>query len=147
MGYYMDQVDSLFKIKAEKQDDCLEAIKGLYKKYEENKLHGSWVDWYKFADEEITLSQALKAWRWRPICPTATELDNYPDGGHVEEGAIVDLCFEGSKLGDDETLFDAIAPFVEDDSYIQMSGEDGMQWRWVFRDGKCHDISPKIIWE
>jgi hypothetical protein len=53
---------------------------------------------------------------------------------------IIDLEFTGEKLGDDTKLFNCIAQFVEDDSYIEMVGEDGDVWRWVFKNGNCEKV-------
>jgi hypothetical protein len=79
------------------------------------------------------ISSAFEAWRWLP------EIDN--------QGNIVDLDFMGEKLGDEQILFDAIAPFVEAESYIIFAGENGETgkvWRWRF-DGKlCHYEIGKI---
>jgi hypothetical protein len=40
----------------------------------------------------------------------------------------------------------AIAPYVEENSYIEMVGEDGDRWRWVFKNGKCEEKYPEVIW-
>jgi hypothetical protein len=32
-------------------------------------------------------------------------------------------------------------------SYIEMYGEDGDKWRWIFKNGKCEEVYPKVIWE
>ena len=58
----------------------------------------------------------------------------------VEEddaGNIVAITFEAEKLGDEDRFFDAIAPFVRAGSYIEMLGEDGTRWRWVFDGRTC----------
>ena len=54
------------------------------------------------------------------------------------------IYFEGEKYGDDDLIFNAIAPYVEDGSYIQMNGEDGAIWRWVFENGKCVEKQATI---
>lgn len=40
------------------------------------------------------------------------------------------------KIGDEEKLFAAIAEVVEDDSFIDVRGEDGARWRWSWENGK-----------
>jgi hypothetical protein len=62
------------------------------------------------------------------------------------DGNINDVYFDGEKLGSDDKILDTIAPFVEKDSYIQMLGEDGSIWRWVFDGENVDEISPKIDW-
>ncbi len=42
--------------------------------------------------------------------------------------------FAGEKLGDDDKIFKIIAPFIND-GYIEMEGEEGYTWRWVFENG------------
>jgi hypothetical protein len=59
---------------------------------------------------------------------------------------IIYIHFTLEKLGDDHEILDAIAPAVENASCIEMSGEEGDLWRWVFKDGRCQEIFPKIIW-
>lgn len=51
----------------------------------------------------------------------------------------------GEKLGDDFEIFKIIAPFVND-GYIEMIGEDGSKWRWVFENGECNEIYPSVEW-
>lgn len=40
----------------------------------------------------------------------------------------------------------SVAEFAND-GYIEYSGEDGKRWRYVFKNGQCKKITPKIIWE
>ena len=60
---------------------------------------------------------------------------------------MIGETFVGENYGDDKLLFDAIAPYVENDSYIQMHGEDGDLWRWIFKDEKFKQVSAKITFE
>ena len=62
------------------------------------------------------------------------------------DGNITELTFIGEKLGNDFEMFQWIAPYVQDGSYIWMIGEDGDQWRWVFRSGVCKEIEAKVEW-
>jgi hypothetical protein len=94
----------------------------------------SWVDTKEYQDAE-TLEDALRAWRW-PSDPQGVEPTE--DVDHI--------AFDGEKIGNEEVLFDAIAPFVESGSFIEMHGEDGCQWRWLFRNGKCYEIYPELTW-
>lgn len=142
MGYYMSQMSSKFLIEKKNFRKCLEAIKALDPEKDGGKgfhctaggpkiRHFAWVETEEYKEAK-TLQEAINAWNWQP------ELD--------KEGNIVDIYFEGEKLGDEQILFNAIAPFVEKDSYIQMSGEDDSFWRWCF-DGKiCFENNPTITW-
>lgn len=114
MGYYMTQRDSSFLIKKENAAKALAALK---------RLKGKDYSWVGSASTEAakTLTEMLDAWRWELI-----KNDN---------GDFVSIQFQGEKLGDDEVMFKAIAPFVEAGSWIEMDGEEQAIWRWVF-DGK-----------
>jgi hypothetical protein len=43
-------------------------------------------------------------------------------------------------------LLEAIAPYVDEDSFIEFSGEESDLWRFVFKNGKVYEISPTITW-
>ena len=121
MGYYVSLHDSDFVIPEDKEEDALKAIHDLYGK---NQSY-SWVVDSACLEAE-TLEEALMAWRW-----------GYRSG---------ELYFEGEKLGDDIILFCAIAPFVNAGSFIEMHGEEGFMWRWVFDGKECHEIEPTVTW-
>jgi hypothetical protein len=55
--------------------------------------------------------------------------------------------FSGEKWGDDEILYTAISPFVEDGAAIEIHGEDGRQWRYLFEAGKYSKQIARISWE
>jgi len=48
-----------------------------------------------------------------------------------------------AKIGDEEKFFAAIAPVVEDGSFIDVVGEDDQEWRWMWENGKF--FSQNII--
>lgn len=62
-------------------------------------------------------------------------------------GNIVRIEYLGEKLGDDLEMFQKIAPYVREGSFLEMRGEDGEQWRWIFRGGKCEEVRAKVSWE
>lgn len=79
------------------------------------------------------LAAALFEWRW------PAEFD--------DQGNLIDLEFTGEKLGDDQILFAALAPFVNAGSFIVVAGDDGKVWRWRF-DGKCcHCELGRIVFD
>lgn len=88
---------------------------------------------YGQVDSEVaeswqTLEEAFRSWRWEPECNEALD--------------IVKLSFTGEGLGDDDLLFNRLGPFVQPGSYIEMMGEGGNKWRWVFEDG---DVTRKDL--
>lgn len=56
-----------------------------------------------------------------------------------QEGILRVWSDSDTHYGLDALLF-AIAPFVEDDSYIQMTSEDQLSWVWYFQDGQCFEL-------
>jgi len=112
---------------------CQDKMSGL-SSYGDGKksYHFAWVDMAELARAK-NIEDALRAWRWSVFFD--------------ENGDITGIQFEGEKLGDDKVLFDAIAPFVGNGSFIEMSGEDSAMWRWVFKNGEMVEKWPEIKWE
>lgn len=135
MGYCVDQVSCTnFKIEAKNFHKALKAIKALHGKEtikDSGGSHFSWVD-HDF-HKARSLPEALDMWRWR------LRVDDDGDG--------VELYFEGEKLGDDEILLNAIAPFVEAGAEIAMAGEDGARWKWVFNGKTCVERAGRIVYD
>lgn len=127
MGYYMQQEDSKFFIAKENKEHALRAIKNLANRYK----YYAWVCSDDFVNA-TDLQAAMAVWRW----------EVYED----ENGNIDSIQFAGQKSGDDETLFRAIAMYVQKDSYIEMHGEDGCMWRWVFDGDTCKEKFAQIDW-
>jgi hypothetical protein len=64
-----------------------------------------------------------------------------------DDGNIIGLEFVGDKVVyDEEKMFQKIAPFVEDGSFIEMRGEDGAMWRWVFSGGTVREVRATVVW-
>jgi len=135
MGYYVNYEVSELRIKAENVEACLAAINAMPEVL--GKIGFSWV--YYPEEGWDTLEQALEAWRWFAAKSSI--------------GDIVVEAFEGEKMGDDEWLFETIAPFVEESplvggsAYVEGRGEDGCMWRYAFIGGKMVRQSPTITWE
>jgi hypothetical protein len=165
MGYYMDQQDTVFNILAKNKTAALKAIKELMAKVNTEGYGGSWsngvkeTSWFGWVDTKDvltadTLEDALYAWRWEASTSGVAVEDvidavneamaspDYESGGDIEY-----IEFIGEKLGQDFLLFQTIAPFVEDGSFIQMHGEDGCIWQWQFKNGTCKEKNGKLIFE
>lgn len=144
MGYYMDQTDSKFFVAAEYIPAMITAIHALASRhelmggasYQDGKVvsrHYSWVN-NDFVDCH-DVKELFRKWGW------SIQLKN---------NNIVSIFFEGDKMGDDEVLLRAIAPYVEDGSYIEMRGEDSStytMWRWCFDGRKMVEKHATIVWE
>jgi hypothetical protein len=131
----MRKKDSDFGIKAEDKPRALELARGLLGQEtitDASGRHFSWVN-RRSMEGAASIEEMLREWRWEPVL----DLD----------GNITDLYFEGEKLGDDLTLWQAIAPAVVKGSFLEMMGEDGALWRWKFDGTTCEEQSAKVSWE
>lgn len=120
MGYCMYLRDCSLHIKKENYGAALEAVKAAFSKEEDIQQFEQFED-------------AMDEFYYRPE--------------YSEDGDICGLSFDGEKLRDDFEFWSAVAPYVEDGSYIEMDGEDFNLWRWAFKNGICKEIEPIIIWE
>ena len=146
MGYCISMIDSDFRMKAESKPAALQALKDMWDD-ETNMSGGSWGSggqkeqkWFAWMNNSdiqncVTFEQAMNEWRY----PVTLSVE-----GH---GAINDIDFEGEKIGDEELMFNAIAPFVEADSYITMLGEDGEQWRYFFDGETMETLFGRTVFE
>jgi len=131
MGYCMILMYSEFHIAAEDVPKALKAIQEMESRVSDRgsgfTAQGGHVvsrnyAWVSEGFSKIkSFDRIMEEWRWEAVMD---------DDGNVDE-----IQFLGEKLGDDEQLFEAIAPYVKAGSYIEMEGEDGSRWQWTF-DGK-----------
>jgi hypothetical protein len=128
MGYYIDQQETEFGISKENFGACLEALKEKAKRDRDF----SWVNNAVVRGAD-TLVQALQEWGWQ------LNLDADGNGNSID--------FMRDKLGDEEVLFETIAPFVAAGSFIEVTGEEGARWRWHFDGKECVELYPTITWE
>jgi hypothetical protein len=127
MGYYIFQEDSEFHVDNKHVGDLVLAVHRLYL---DNDLS------YYMNDDIIKINDVVEIFRifsW--------------DIEQNETGDIVDINFQGEKSGCEDKLFATIAPFVKNDCYIQMRGEDHELWRWSFCNGVMTKQTPTITWE
>jgi len=67
-----------------------------------------------------------------------------------DAGNFVIEYFDGEKWGDDEILFDTIAPFIDGGEHgglITVHGEENEKWRYVFENGDMREEKGIIVWE
>jgi hypothetical protein len=138
MSEYMEQKSSEFFIAKKDFDKVLKAIKNLMSKAGElgsgysgdEGRHFAWVGTKEVLDAKDVF-EAISEWRWSFIIDENNE-------------NIIGITFDGQKLGDDKYLFNAIAPFVKEGSFIEISIDNNGDWRWEFIQGKCLD-KPVIV--
>ncbi len=127
MGYYVSSRYSEFHIT--NYDAALAAIRKLVIRAKRNGKGFTWVD----SDSVMkarTIEEALKLWGWN----------------FAPERIYDPIEFIGEKMGDDRVLFDTIAPFVRDGSYLELEGSDGAIFRWNFKGGEVIATEPNVIW-
>ena len=134
MGYCMSVIDSQFKIKKENFEIALESLKSAFVPenmncydYIDGKRypHFSWVNTLSVLKSQY-LGKALEEIRYKP---------EYNDVGD-----ICNVEFTGQKYGSEKVFFAALAPYVEDGSYIAFEGEDGDTWKWQFSNGEVKQV-------
>ena len=145
MGYCMTQRDASFSIPREKYEDAIKHLRTLMT--EEGKMSGGRfarggceARWFSWVDTKEAIAQLDKEdlqgflwqWRWE---------------AEEDETGITSIMFHGEKLGDDDHLWAALAPFVTEGSTIDMEGEDGTLWRWSFEGGEVHEKAGRVVFE
>lgn len=130
MGYYMDQFDQAFRISAENKAAAFEALK----------------DW---AQKEMEQNAAYAHLGHSPI-GDATELEDALleldwETGTDDCGNIIEMCFSGEKLHDEDEWLDAIAPHVDKGSQLMMRGDDGCSWCWYFDGESCTTYLGEVV--
>jgi hypothetical protein len=144
MGYYISLRASNFYIENDKKEEALKLFKdnmlsrvdelGRGGCFAEGKKKETWFSWTdtKRLQETQTIEDVIKQFGWEP------ETDN--------DGNIVDLYFDHDKMGQEDLLFDTIAPCVRAGSYLDMEGEEGDLWRWYFDGEQMLDQTGKVTY-
>ena len=144
MGYCVQQINSKFLIRTENISNCLNAIQALANlaNYAQEQIRsGNYRERYFpwVHTEEIknvkNIGDAFNIWGYEICC------------GDNETEDITEIYFIGEKLGQEGIMFEAIAPYVEDGSFIEMLGEDGERWKWCFENGELVEKNAKIVYE
>jgi hypothetical protein len=143
MGYCMSQENAEFRIAKSKHAAAIKKLKELMKRTDlmrgGSNLGGKWIPHFSWVETDevlnaTSLAEVMEAFRW------TVEHD-------ADDGNITSISFSGEKLGDDQHFFEAIAEFVDDGSFIEMRGEDGALWRWIFSGGKVTEKHATVSWD
>ena len=132
MGYCMNLMESTAGFETKNSEKILTAIQNLAGKetiHDSNGGHFSWVanNFYEIRDIE----KIFEEWRWK----IEKNGSDYKIAG-----------FLGEKLGDENILFDAIAPYMNN-GHIVMQGEDMLIWKWKFNHGRFREVNSRVIFE
>lgn len=130
MGYCVEVSEKTFNFNPEKAKQIREKVQ---KYFSEDKIEGRWIGKGEVLDAEniVDLFDALR-------------FEIYLD----EEDNLYKIDYmSGEKLdGCELDMFQCMAEFIND-SYIEYLGEDGEKWRYVFENGECKEVHPKVTWE
>jgi len=140
MGYYVNTEDINVVVPKDLLEDAYEAICDL-NQHDDLKQGGSWGPdesknqyWFSWMPEDI-----------RAACPDLLAVVNEIgfDSKYDEAGNLV-LGHYSNKTGQEDLLIDAIAPFVQEGSYVIWRGEDNSYYKWEFNDGKMLVIPGEV---
>lgn len=129
MGYCVDVERGTFSFDVEKGNEVLELIKqGIRDK---KIIEERWINFDILLNSE-TIEEAFEELRFMLYIDNNKYMIDY---------------FSGEKLGGyEEELFKCIAPCIND-GYLEYIGEGGEKWRYIFKNGECREVYPKLIWE
>jgi hypothetical protein len=141
MGYCIEYVEGAFHMRAEDKPAAHAALVAMWADPDAIMGGGGmgrrWFAWLNDTDlskgTSASFEDAMREWRY----PVDTD----------EDGNVTGIGFVGEKIGDEGQMFAAIAPFVEADSYIDMSGEDGARWRWAFDGETVVEKAGKVSYD
>ncbi len=132
MGYRAWISKEDFHIPSDKITDCLKSVMNSEGNYETPIVAATNIKHFEHLPPLVQLMEVVR--------------ETYGFNLSAVEGGIHKITFEWEKLRDYEILFNAIAPYVTDDSYLEWCGEDGSTWRSVFKQGTCKQVAPTVTW-
>lgn len=129
MGYCVDMTESTISITRE---NSIKMMEMLIKYIDENKPKWDWVN-------TNCVKEECRTYNFRDVMAELRYTVYMDDVYYID-------YFSGEKLGSEWDIFKVLAPYIND-GYIEMCGEDGNKWRYVFKDGKCDERHPNVSWE
>lgn len=142
MGYYVHTAEVNFRIKKANLDKAYQAVCEI-NKHNDLKGGGSstgekWFSWM-MADYPAHCKDIFEVLHQLGFEVVVSE-------DPENKGDIMWLSYD-SKTGDEKVFFTALAPFIEDGSFINWVGEDHDLWQWMFKDGKMLHIPGVITYD
>ena len=154
MPYYISTPQTSFSIRLHDLPKFFDLVDNMMsdKNIEENGNGGSYngekqiAYWYSWVNTE----NVRKAVADRDIVRIFEEWRYELDFLHEYEGVChyrLDIRGGDAKIGDEEKFFAAIAPVVVHGCFVDVRGEDGAEWRWLWENGKffSQDIIRKEV--
>jgi len=147
MGYHCDQ-DVHVVILASKEAKVRSIMRTLDRRGKKEGSGGSWQGgkqtgrWWAWVangfSKKATVEEMFGAWGY--------ECKQVIDPKTKAKAFVLNGCLS-EKLGQEEMLWLAMAPVVQDGSYIDLRGEDDAMWRWCFEKGKMLEKQAKVTYE
>ncbi len=132
MGYYIRSTICQFHIPKENFESALSALRELMDQ-DEGKSGRGWSGGQEIFPRHFAFCNLAVPSQWKTLAQAMEELRWETT---EDETGITSIRFRREKKGDDHTILHALAPFVQDGSFIAMLGEEGYRWRWTFLNGK-----------
>lgn len=147
MGYFVNITNQNFFVPKENFDAAYKAMCALNDR-DDLKSGGSWGGNGITSDSPRPEGMTYHPAKWFSWMPA-----NYPEVCKDFLSILKELGFEcdlddsgnlglvhyDNKTGAEGHFFEAIAPFVQDGSFIEWRGEDGGEYRWLFANGTCSE--------
>lgn len=153
MGYYANTMDTNFIIKKDNLEDAYKALCALNATdegkngYFEGDTPPAKPEWSKSVSNTPHMSFKYMDWNYDENLNDVFEVFSALgfEARTTEDGDF-ELDGYDDIMGDHEIFFAAVAPFVEDGSYVEWEGSDGERWRNQFDGGEMKTLLPKIVW-
>jgi hypothetical protein len=122
MGYYIEMLGSTIKISKENSINIMEKLKEYIVSENPN---------WAFVNTKLLLSYCKDN--------KFSEVMDEIRYSVVETDGIYSIdSFTGEKLGSDFEIWEQLAPYVNNGT-IQILGEGGYEWKWIFEDGALRE--------
>jgi hypothetical protein len=138
MGYCYSVNDSSFSIPSANYTDLMDHLIKWHTTMKNATPHSYGLKWIDH-DKMLPLLEAGDILEYFALWLYEAKID-------ITTGNICGLRWTGEKIGDEEKLFEQIAPWVEDASFFDCQGEDGSLWRWIWRDGHFYHVEAEILY-
>lgn len=137
MGYYVNTEDINVIVPKDLLEPAYKAVLALNDQ-DDLKRGGSFGAerkyWFSWMPEDLTTLSDLRE--------VFTEL-GFENTDYNDKGDLV-LGHYNNKTGQEDIFLYAIAPFVQENSYVIWKGEDDTYWKHEFRDGKMLTYNGEV---
>jgi hypothetical protein len=128
MGYCIRMEIEGLVIPVYYREDCRQAALELTREQQRS--------WVTHPGDDARLAEVFDAWAF-------STAESGPEG---ESDLEVD-SFVAEKMGAEELLFEAIAPYVKHGATVEVIGEDGERWRYLFEDQQVKKQRAQVSWD